>query len=517
MEKTSKNLLYAQLGAVILILIALGFGKIPTLAGSILVFGVIGLFGAMFKPRFLGMARYYIHLAVLSVVVVMTSTFFPFIGGKDYFFRFSVELALVFFILWWAFEAKSGEAEALISGVYKKPIFIAVTLFVLVFLLASVFAYDPHAAFWSNYERGEGGFEMLHYYAFFTLLILLLRKESDWRPFLKTSLAAATLMILYGVFANLGWAANFISPWQGGALPAGLWGKLVGTRFQGSLGNPAYVAPYLMFAMFYALYLWASREKVRGGPEKIRSGAGGKSNKKWLRGLGYGVLAIIFFFFFLLSQTRGAFLGFGAAIFAFLLYLILFNPIFRKRAAAALAAVLLLTGVLFLLKNQPMIKSLPFSRLFEISFKDQTAQTRFWTWGSAWQGFLERPVLGWGAENFSPVFDKYFNPNHYLPGQNSETWFDRAHSIFFDYLTETGVLGLLSYLSIFAAICWGLFKKRGSPGGEHPPVAGALMVALPIGYLVQGVAIFDVLPMYLNLFLFFAFSYHYLYGHETNA
>lgn len=526
-SKSSHNLIYAQIGAAALVIVATGFGVMSTLVGAILVFGVIGPFGAMYGPRFLGMARYYLYLAILSVIIVMTSNFFPFIGGKDYFFRFSTELALVCFILWWAFEAASGEAEALLKDIFKKPVFVAVTLFVVVFLLSTIFAYDTHAAFWSNYERGEGAFEMLHYYAFFTLLILLLKKETDWRAIFRVSLVAASLMILYGVFANVGWFNGFISIYQGGNVPSGFWARLTGgaARFQGSLGNPAYVAPYLMFAMFYAFYLWLS---------------GKSDNNKWLRRLGYGLLIAIFLFFFVLSQTRGAFLGVGAAVFVYLAYLIIFGRVYRKRAAIWLASVMLLGVALLAVRNLPAVKNIPESRLLEINLSDQTAKTRLWTWGSAWQGFLEKPVLGWGAENFSAIFDKYFNPNHYVPGTNSETWFDRAHSIFLDYLTETGILGLLSYLGIFAVIFWGLFKSRNNPAAGEPLAqvssgggsqavrasvaaqAGgrsqlivALMLAMPAGYLVQGIAIFDVLPMYLNVFLFFAFSYHYLYNFRS--
>lgn len=515
--KNSKNLLYGQLGAAVLVLTMLGFGAIPTVVGGVVIFGVIGLFGAWLKPRLLGMARYYLYLAVFSVIVVMTSNFFPFIGGKDYFFRFSVELALVFSILWWAFEAKDGEVEALMKEVYKKPVFIAVTLFVLVYLLASIFAFDPHAAFWSNYERGEGGFQMLHYYGFFTLLVLLLRKESDWRAIFKTSLVAAGLMILYGVFAQLGWAATFISPFQGAAPPSAWWERLFATnlRFQGSLGNPAYVAPYLMFAMFYALYLW-----VTGKPSNER---------KWATRICYGAAIFIFFVFFILSQTRGAFLGLGAAVFAYILYFILFKSSFRKKAAAVFVAIFVLSGILFMLRGNPVVKSLPGGRLLDINFSDQTAQTRFWTWGSAWHGFSERPILGWGPENFSAVFDKYFDTRHYNPGAvGGETWFDRAHSIYLDYLSETGILGFLSYLVVFAVIFWGLFKERkdagaanatehAKPGPVRSPVVNALMMVLPLGYLVQGIAIFDVLPMYINLFLFFAFAYYYLYDNESHA
>jgi O-antigen ligase len=161
------------------------------------------------------------------------------------------------------------------------------------------------------------------------------------------------------------------------------------------------------------------------------------------------------------------------------------------------------------------VKNLPAGRIFDIAFSDQTVQTRLWTWGSAWKGFLERPLLGWGAENFGAVFDKYFDPRHFIPGQNTETWFDRAHSVYFDYLAETGILGFLSYLSIFGVIYWEFFRKK-ERAGDHSVLSKALIFSLPLGYLVQGAAIFEVLPMYINLFLFFAFCHYYFYSSHSD-
>ncbi|MDO8536767.1 MAG: O-antigen ligase family protein [bacterium] len=445
----------------------------------------------------LRVSKFLLHVSLFSVVIVLTTTFFPFIGGKDYFFRFAVELSLIFFILWWAFEAEEGESLRRLKEVFSKPLFIAVSVFVLTFFLASIFADDPRAAFWSNYERGEGGFQMLHYYAFFSLLVFLMEKKEDWRLFFKTSLIAATMMILYGIFANLGWADNFISPYQSGSIPEGLWKRLVATRFQGSLGNPAYVAPYLIFSLFYTFYLWASN----------------RSQLKVIYGAGYGILALIFFFFLIISGTRGAFLGLSVSIFFFLIYLALSHPLWRKWFAIALAVFILGTGILWYNRQSAFVQSLPGGRIFDISLSVDSAQTRLWTWGSATKGFFERPILGWGPENFTAVFDKHFDPRHFNPGKNSETWFDRAHSMYFGYLSETGILGLASYLTIYLVFYWGFFRGK-TKDSEYSAWEKALLFALPAGYLVQGLAIFEVLPMYINIFLFFAFSYFFLYHHS---
>lgn len=473
-----------------------------------IIAAVVGLTIFFFGKSFKGAAKFFLYSAVFSVLVVMISTFFPFIGGKDYFFRASIELALIFFVLWWAFEAKKGEIDDRARIVFKSPLFMAVSAFALAFLLSAIFADDPHAGFWSNYERGEGAFQMLHYYAFFVLLVFLFRDKSDWRRAFLLSLTASILMTAYGMGA-LFKLDGFVGP------------QNICDRFQGSLGNPAYVAPYLMFSMFYALWLWVT----------------GKINAH--RHALYAALFAVFVLFFLFTQTRGAFLGLGASALAVSLYLAFSLPAgkLKRISVAAFAAMLLLGSLAFVFRHKaiPLVPTCESSsRLLDISTSDQTAQTRFWTWGSAWKGFLEKPIFGWGPENFTAVFDKYFDPRHFVPGMRTETWFDRAHSVYFDYLAETGIVGLLSYLGIFATLFAGFFRRTISKSQNEPQEKNAansnfysgkghnfssvaekgLLLALPVGYLIQGVAIFDVLPIYINLFIFLAFANYYLYGHE---
>ncbi len=464
---------------------------------------LVGIIGKFLKFSFKQISKWYLYISVLAVVVVMDSIFFPFIGGKDYFFRFTVELSLIAYILYWAFEARKDEIKNLIKANYKKPLVIAVTAFVAAFLLACAFALDAHAAFWSNYERGEGGFQMIHYYIFFMLLVTLFQEENDWKNIFRWSLVASGLMIGYGLLGNY-MVNGFIGPYAGGGAPAGWWHILIDGRFEGSLGNPAYVAPYLLFAAFYAVYLWLAG-RIENKSSKLAT---------W----GYSALLVVFLFFFILTQTRGAFLGLGAGVIALLAYFAFTGSVKVRKWSAAVAILLIILGVgAYAERNSTFVQNLPEGRLLQISLSDSTAQTRLWVWGEAWQGFLARPVFGWGPENFTAVYDRYFDPRFYVPNQNTETWFDRAHSIVFDYLSETGLIGLLAYASIFFVIFWEFFRRRDlHKRGEHANASTVLkgaILALPVAYLVQGLAIFDVFPMYINLFLFFGFATYYFSAH----
>src|ERR1700685_2265588 len=91
----------------------------PVSAAVIAGLLLLGIIAKLMKFSFERIAKWYLYISVFSIVVVMNSIFFPFIGGKDFFFRFTVELALAAMVLWWAFEAKSGEAKTRIVATFK--------------------------------------------------------------------------------------------------------------------------------------------------------------------------------------------------------------------------------------------------------------------------------------------------------------------------------------------------------------------------------------------------------------
>ncbi len=440
------------------------------------------------KNYFFTISKALLYAAPFCLVIVSSSTLFPFIVGKYTFFRTAVGLSLIFLLLGLGFGSYAGYAGngVKIKDKLKPPLVIAMFLFVFIFVLASFFGADPSFSFWSNFERGEGGFQLLTLFSFFVLTTLLFSSEKDWQNFFIFWLIAAVFVIGYGIFAHLGQSGyKAFAEFMGPKISAQ-------SRFQGSLGNPAYTAPYLLLSVIFAFYLFIN------SASKIKKGV-------------LLVLMAIFLVFFWLAQTRGTFLGLVAGGFMFFAYLI-FNAKkgrWKFWLIGILAVLLAIGGTLYYFRNTKFVEQMPGGRLFQISLSDETAQTRLWTWGSAIKGFNERPILGWGPENFSIVFDKYFDIRHFVPNRASETWFDRAHSVYFDYLTETGILGLLSYLAVFVIFYVQFFKwwlrNKGKTDYKNLSVQG-LIFAVPIAYLIQGIALFDILPIYLTIFAFLAFS-----------
>lgn len=221
----------------------------------------------------------------------------------------------------------------------------------------------------------------------------------------------------------------------------------------------------------------------------------------------YAALIIFYLIFFVLAGTRGAVVGLAFGAIALLIYLIIKNNKLRRPLSIFLIAMVLIGSLLIYYHNSSLIKKLPGSRIFDITFTAGTFQTRFWTWGAAIKGFEEKPLLGWGPENFSTVFDKFFDIRHFSPITGGETWFDRAHSVVFDYLSEIGIIGLLAYLSIFAAFIWQFTKNKVrflKDDLRYNLAKGAIM-AMIIAYFVQNLSLFEVFPIITSFFFFLAF------------
>lgn len=446
-------------------------------------------------------SKFLIYIVPFALVIVYQGSIFPFIVGKYTVFRGLIELALIFFVWAWATGQFGGDTLPKIKGqpyrapvatspfaALKNPIAIGLGIFVAVFLLATVFGVNPASSFWSNFERGEGSLQVLVLFVFFVLLALLFRDEASWRRIFTVSIWAAILVIAYGVFA-----AWHVEGFIGGGFCE---------RFAGSLGNPAYLGTYMIFALFYVLYLFNSSKQ----PFK---------RKWWML-----ILVAFFVTFLLLSQTRGAFLGLGISLLAGLIYMAICLPKgLSRKIAFSLIVLGVILGPLAVIYRHDFSLT-PFcsgggTRILDVGLDGATIQTRFILWQQSIEAFKERPLLGWGPENFSIAFEKYFDVRH-------TAWFDRAHNIFFDYLVFAGALGLISFLGIFILFYLQLFrfykgirqaveskkhwKNSQEDIGNRLIYEGALILALPIAYLVQGFVLFDVLPIYINTFLFLAFA-----------
>lgn len=435
------------------------------------------------------------------VFYVAESLFFPFITGKNFAFRIIVEVITGAYL-----------ALALGNPLYRPRrswLLGAFALFVVIVAAADLFGVHPFKSFWSNYERMDGFVTLAHLFLYFVVLASVLNTEKLWRAFWQTSLFVSAIVGLYAFFQLLGIAS--LSP-----------GFSSATRLDATFGNPIYLAVYMLFNIAIALLLivqsgkehWSTWERIAvGSIFGVASTMAVSSFHEagWILYVALavidGIVAWLVFqrrayllslilalntFVLFLTGTRGTMLGLVGGAFLGALILAWGSREMRRIAVTTVVVLPLLGGVLFLLKDHAVIQSVPFlQRLATISLEDSTTKARFMNWGMAWEGVKERPVLGWGQENYAIVFDKYYNPQMF--GQ--EQWFDRVHNVVFDWLVAAGFLGLLSYLSLFVFALWGLWKSAAFTSYERSILAGLLAA-----YFFHNLFVFD------NIFSYILFA-----------
>jgi O-antigen ligase/tetratricopeptide (TPR) repeat protein len=394
-------------------------------------------------------------------LIVANNMFFPFITGKNFTFRILVEILFGAWIVlaYWNSAYRPR----------KSWILIALTAFVGIIALADFFGENPFKSIWSNYERMEGLVGLIHLYAYFLVAVAVLNTEKLWDRFWNVSLGVSVIMGIYGLF-QLGGVLNIN---QGGV------------RVDGTFGNAAYLAVYTLFNIFIAAFMALKQKR-----------------EMWLRVV-YGAVALLNFVMLYYTATRGAILGLLGGVLLATALIALFEkdrPVFKKTAIGILAGVIIFIGGFFVVKDSSFVKdSQVLSRFSSISLHEKTTKSRFMVWNMAVQGFKERPVLGWGQENFNFVFNKYYNPGMY--GQ--EPWFDRAHNVFFDWLIAGGLLGLLAYLSLFGTAIWLLwFRVK-----YFSVTSKSILTGLFAGYFFQNLFVFDNLFSYIMFFSLLGYIY----------
>ena len=404
-------------------------------------------------------------------LLVTTSLFFPYITGKNFAFRGIVELITGAWLALSLVSVKYRPRRSWILG--------ALALFVLIMAIADAQGVLPFKSFWSNYERMDGWVTLVHVLALTVVAASVLSTEKLWRRFWQVSLCVSMFVALYGFLQIFG----ALALGEGGI--AGL-----SARIDATFGNPIYLAVYMLFHIFMAAILWVQMRAQR-------------PREEWLPfTLWYGSAIVLDALALLFTGTRGTTLGLiGGALLAFLIYS--FTPDASRRlrqySIGAIIAVAVLGGGLWAARDTAFVQNIGFlDRLSTISLQDATTKSRLLNAHIAWQGVKERPILGWGQENYAIVFDKYYDPAMY--GQ--EPWFDRVHDVIFDWWIAGGTIGLLAYLSIFAAAMWMLWRRKSA----FTYAEKSLLTGLLGGYFFHNLFVFDNVTSY----ILFAFTLAYI-------
>ena len=413
--------------------------------------------------------------ALLTPFFVDPQTYFPFIIGKATVFRVIVGLMLIIWSVWMFGNPYKGKnkGELFSSTLLVK----AVLIFGVILFISALFGIDFYYSFFSGNERMEGILGIWYFIAFFLVLATTFQ-YLEIEKILKAQVIIGLFYSLLALISFLNWGSIIVKP--------------TSERLMGYTGNPSFFAVYLIFNAFLALYFYFRQYNF---DKKIFNW--------WL---------IPFFlqsFLIFATLTRGAMLGYLTSIILIALAIIFLSKdksllIFKKIALSFLIFVFTITVFTFAGKNTEFVKNNSIlGRFASISLTDPTAKSRIFSAGTAWQSFLQKPLFGWGQENYEAAYITNFNPEvlKYLP---EDFYFDRAHNKPMEVLATNGIFGFLSYLAIFIFAFWALTLINGSRTSLTflPSLALAGCLA---GYFIQNVFIFDFHESYLMFFLVLAF------------
>lgn len=404
--------------------------------------------------------------------------FFPFISGKNILFRVLVEIAFA----GWAILALSDAKYRI--NIKKSPIIIAYTAFILVLLVADIFGIDREKSMWSNFERMEGFVGHIHLFAYFFVLTVMVKTLSEWQRMWKFFIGGNILVLIYGFFQFVGAKGLIFSilfPSLSARFSAMFPIHQSGDRIDATIGNSAYFGVFCLMYVFIAAILWAQSQE----PKKAW----------WYPALIFANIAGVFY-----SGTRGSIIGLliGGLITLGILAIVQKGKL-RNLFIKVLVVTVVAVSSLFIFKDAAIIKNSPtLSRLATISLSEGTGGSRIAMWTISYEAFKERPLLGYGQDNFSHIFARKF-----LPAQmcNLEPWYDRSHDVFFDWLMAGGILGLLTYLSLYGVTLWYMWRRE----NDMPVLEKAIITGALAGYFIHNIFVFDNLTSYILFFALLAY------------
>ncbi len=379
-----------------------------------------------------------IALVLLTPLILSRETAYPFIVGKAIWSR---SLIGVVFALW--------VPLALWRPAWRPPRSRLLWLLgasLAVALLAAVFGVSPTRSLWSTYERMQGVIDLTHWFAFTVVVASVTHGRREIRSFLSVQVVVGSVVAAIAV-GNL-----YAVEWPLlGSIPEQHYPRIAAT-----LGNADFLGAYLMVNLLLALGLaWQSffpNAPPRDPPDAVTPpGAPEESARRWwsrrLAGAAPWIFAAMSSLFGMtLSGSLSTIVGLAGGV-AFGLAGVLRQRSGRWRILLATAGA---AGLFALLLTAPTPWGKAFSnpltsrldRLYEnvlVSMGPRSA-----SWDAGIRGFGDRPLLGFGPENYLIPFGRHASGL----GAAMQVH-DQAHNTLVEEAVTKGAPGLLLYLGIW--------------------------------------------------------------------
>ena len=457
-----------------------------------------------------------ILLVMAMPLILSNDTLFPFIVGKAIYARSVIEVTFGIWLLLVFFYPRYRPSRSLVLA--------ALAVWLLISLVAGFTGVSTVRSLWSTYERMQGIVDLAHWFVFIAMTGAVFRNLADWRLLFTVNLIVCMVVSFLGINQHYG-----IFDIEG-------FGIRSADRIESTLGNATYVGAYAMVNALIALSLiiHSLASQTRGGGERAERSPQSRTARRrrrseerqissarvsfnylpWLQSV--WVLSLMLNLWALwLTGTRGAVVGMGTAALVFSVGYLIWGRIRVARiisyvlVAAAIAAVGLFVAVRTTDALDPVVESnTMLARISSIGLGDASISGRVAGAQAGLLAYGEKPILGWGPENFLIAWGKHVDAE---AAQRDR--FDQAHNKLIEELTTKGILGFVSYMLVWLAMAWAMFRSiRRRQGYEQ--LSLLIIAATMLAYFVQNLFLFDtpVTLMQFSLLAAFAIAQEYWVG-----
>lgn len=302
---------------------------------------------------------------------------------------------------------------------------IPLILFLLSLSLSTITSIDVHTSIFGYYSRLNGG--LLSSFAYCLLYWAFVSNITceKVRNIIILLLISATTVSIYAILEHFGISISCIL--LKGQFSANCWVQNVQERVFATLGQPNWLAAFLATVFPLSLLSLTSSPTIKNFVIPL-------------------LLALAIFY----TKSRSGFLGVGvgAAIFAS----------FLLRKSWLLFAAVFLSG--FILWNHVFADCFDLNPSTLSKQATESCKIRTIVWRGAIDIWKANPILGTGPETFAYSYYQHRPVEHNLTSE-WELLYNKAHNEYINYLANTGVVGLGSYLIIILSfILWMLQKLK---------------------------------------------------------
>ncbi|NDL68233.1 O-antigen ligase family protein [Anaerotalea alkaliphila] len=256
-----------------------------------------------------------------------------------------------------------------------------------------------------------------------------------------------------------------------------LYGEYLDGGVHSTIGNRNFLGSYMCMVGATSIFIYLKDE--------------GKNSKC------YFVVSNIVFIGLLVSQTRGAWLGYTGAC----LLILLLNKhtwqLIKAKVFLLVICMILLTFLLDLTSQGKLsgrlVNSIAEVESMQAGEISSLGSSRMYIYQRSLKIFLENPIFGTGPDNLAYFIDvtqedaqKYFGRNFII--------IDKAHSEYLEYATTMGFPGLLFYIWFVGRIMFKSYKQRLSFSSYQWGIFAGIL-----GYLLQAtfnIGSISVMPIY---------------------